>query len=90
MRKSILNAFLKILRLENINTTDERPYTKKKLIEFIYEKDVQKYDELNLNLYRWSIKIIKEKTNEVWNEIKEYIPTLLALFDKTISASSKS
>ena len=88
LRKSILNAFLKILRLENINTTDERPYTKKKLIEFIYEKDVQKYDELNLNLYRWSIKIIKEKTNEVWNEIKEYIPTLLALFDKTISASS--
>jgi DNA helicase-2/ATP-dependent DNA helicase PcrA len=76
LRKNILNAFLKILRLENINTADDRPYTKKKLIDFIHEKDVQKYDELNLNLYNWSIGIIQEKTNEVWEEIKTYVPTL--------------
>lgn len=31
LQKNILNALLKILRLENINTTDERPYSKKKL-----------------------------------------------------------
>jgi DNA helicase-2/ATP-dependent DNA helicase PcrA len=65
-RKGILNAFLKILRLENINTIDDRPYTKKKLIDFIHEKEIEKYDELNLNLYNWSIGIVKEKTNEVW------------------------
>jgi DNA helicase-2/ATP-dependent DNA helicase PcrA len=88
IRKNILNAFLKILRLENINTADERPYTKKKLIDFIHEKDVQKYDELNLNLYNWSIGIVREKTNEVLTSIKEYIPTLLTIFDKQISASS--
>ena len=88
IRKNILNAFLKILRLENINTTDNRPYTKKKLIDLIHEKDIQKYDELNLNLYNWSIGIIQEKTNEVWDSMKEYIPTLLDVFDKTISASS--
>ena len=88
LRKNILNAFLKILRLENVNTTDERHYTKKKLIDFIHEKDVQKYDEFNLSLYNWSIGIIREKTNEVWIEIKAYIPTLLAMFEKTISASS--
>ncbi len=88
LRKNILNAFLKILRLENINTADDRLYTKKKLIDFIHEKDVQKYDELNLNLYNWSIEIIQEKTDDVWNGIKAYVPTLLAIFDKTISASS--
>lgn len=88
LRKNILNAFLKILRLENINTTDDRPYTKKKLIDFIHDKDVQKYDELNLNLYNWSIGIIKGKTNDIWNEIKAYVPTLLALFDKQIYESS--
>lgn len=87
-RKSILNAFLKILRLENINTIDDRPYTKKKLIDFIHEKEIEKYNELNLNLYNWSIGIVREKTNEVWNEIKVYVPTLLAMFDKTISKSS--
>src|SRR5690606_38431512 len=88
LRKNILNAFLKILRLENINTTDDRPYTKKKLIDFIRDKDIQKYDELNLNLYNWSIGIIKGKTKDVWDNIKNYIPTLLQLFDKTISASA--
>lgn len=88
LRKNILNAFLKILRLENINTSDGRPYTKKKLIDFIHEKDIQKYDELNLNLYNWSIGIIQEKKDEVWNGIKEYVPTLFTIFDKTISASS--
>lgn len=89
LRKNILNAFLKILRLENINTADDRPYTKKKLIDFIQEKDVTKYDELNLNLYNWSIGIIQEKTAEVWNGIKVYVPTLLAMFDKSISASTE-
>lgn len=88
LRKNILNAFLKILRLENINTADDRPYTKKKLIDFIHDKDIQKYDELNLNLYNWSIGIIQEKTEDIWNGIKAYVPTLLAIFDETISASS--
>lgn len=87
IRKNILNAFLKILRLENINTADDRPYTKKILIDFIHEKDIQKYDELNLNLYNWSIRIIQEKTNDVWNSIKAYVPTLLAIFDKQIGTS---
>jgi hypothetical protein len=75
------------LRLENVNTKDDRPFTKKKLIDFIKEKDVKKYDELNLNLYNWSIGIIQEKIIEVWREIKEYVPTFLTMFDKAISLS---
>jgi len=69
-------------------TEDDRPFTKKKLIDFIKENDVKKYDELNLNLYNWSIGIIQEKTSEVWGGIKEYVPTFLAMFDKAISLSS--
>lgn len=86
--KNILNAFLKILRLENINTEADRPYTKKRLIDFIKEKDVQKNNELNLNLYNWSIGIIQEKTSEILDGIKAYVPTFLEMFDKTISLSS--
>lgn len=89
LRKNILNAFLRILRLENINMTDDRPYTKKKLIDFVHDKDIQKYDELNLNLYNWSIGIVQEKTNEVWESIKAYVPTLLQFFDKKSSTSSE-
>lgn len=88
IRKNILNAFLKILRLENISTNDNRLYTKKKLIDFIYETDTNKYEELKLNLYNWSIGIIRGDTSEVLQSIKAYIPSLLAIFDKTISPSS--
>lgn len=89
IRKNILNAFLKILRLENISTADNSPYTKKKFIDFIHEKDIQKYDKLNLNLYNWSIGIIQEKTDEVLKSIKKYIPTLFAVFsENALSASS--
>ena len=90
LRKNILNAFLKILRLENINTSDERPYTKKKLIDFIKEKDFQKFELFNLNLYNWAIGIIKGKTNEVWNEIKEYVLYFFAIFSvNDLSISSE-
>lgn len=88
LRKNILSAFLKILRLESINTLDERPFTKKKLIDFIREKEFQKFDEFNLNLYNWSIGIIKGKTNDVWNEIKAYTINFLAIFSgNPLSAS---
>ena len=63
--------------MENISTTDERHYTRKKLIEFIQKKDVQKYDVLNLNLFNWSIEIINGNIDEVWDSIRVYIPALL-------------
>lgn len=87
IRKNILNAFLKILRLENINYADDSPYTEKKLIDLIQEKDVQKYYEFSLNIYNWSIGIVQERTDNIWNEIRAYVPTFLSIFDKTISAS---
>lgn len=88
LRKNILNALLKILRLENINTSDTRPYTKKKLIDLVREKDLKRYEELNLNLYNWSIGIIKGKTNDVWDEIKAYAPNLFTILsDNPLSTS---
>lgn len=90
LRKNILNAFLKILRLENIDTSDGRPYTKKKLIDFIRENDLKKYEELNLNLYNWSIGIIKGNTNGIWNEIRAYIPNFFAIFSQLALSTSAS
>jgi hypothetical protein len=88
LRKNILNSLLKILRLENINTSDTRPYTKKKLIDLIKEKDFKKYEELNLNLYNWSIGIIKGNTNDVWNEIKAYAPNFFTIFSENALSTS--
>ncbi|MEJ5053684.1 UvrD-helicase domain-containing protein [Sphingobacterium sp. MYb382] len=90
LRKNILSAFLKILRLENINTLDGRPYTKKKLIDFIRERDFLKYEELNLNLYNWSIGIIKGKIDDVWNGIKVYTSNFFAIFSELALSKSST
>lgn len=90
LRKNILNALLKILRLENINTSDNRPHTKKSLIEFIKKKDFQKYEQLNLNLYRWSMGIITGSTVDVWNDIKEYTSHFFAIFSELALSTSTS
>ncbi len=90
LRKNILNSFLKILRLENINTSDGRHYTKKKLIDFIRVKDRQKYEELNLNIYNWSIGIIKGNANDVFEGIRTYIPNFFAIFSEVALSTSIS
>lgn len=90
LRKNILNSFLKILRLENINTLDGRPYTKKKLIDFIRGKDHQKYEELNLNIYNWSIGVIKGNANDVFEGIRAYIPNFFAIFSEVALSTSLS
>lgn len=87
IRKNILNTFLKILRLEGVNATDGRPYTRRKLIDCIRTKHIANYENLNLNLYNWSIGLIRGETDSVWSNIKAYVPTLLGFFDKAISAS---
>lgn len=90
LRKNILNSFLKILRLENIHTSDGRPYTKKKLIDFFREKDFQKYEALNLNIYNWSIGVIKGNTNDVLNEIRTSLPNFFAMFSEVALSTSIS
>lgn len=88
IRKNILNAFLKILRLENINGEDGRTFTKKKLIDFIKQKDFSSHEEFSLNIYNWSIGLIKGKTNEIWEEMKEYVPVFFNLFSDSQLSNS--
>lgn len=85
--KNILNAFLKILRLENVTDEFERAYTKTKLINFLKTLENDEYETLKLNLYKWSTAIIKGKTRETIDLIKEYIPPFLSVFQKTITSS---
>lgn len=88
IRKNILNAYLKILRLENIFNGEGRVYTKKNLLEYLKEIDIIKYEKVKLNLYNWSIGIIRGNINEVWNEIKEYAPEFLGIFTENTLAES--
>ncbi len=87
VRKSILNALLRILRYENILDDNNRNYTKQKLLFHLKENNEEQYEKLKLLLYRWSINIIKGKKNGVYSELQGYISELLDIFEKSIDKS---
>lgn len=87
VRKSILNALLKIVRYENILDDNGRNYTKKKLLSFLKVNNKEQYEKLKLLLYQWSINIIRGKKSEVYSEFKDYISEFLSIFGKSIDKS---
>lgn len=91
IRKNILNALLKVLRIEEIYDEKKKNFTKRTLLTFLFDKDIlestNNHEMLKLNLYNWSIGIIRNKTEEVWTEIKFYIPVFTRIFGKEVSKS---
>ncbi len=80
IRKNILNAFLRILRLEDITCDDDRFYTKRKLLDQLKDKCPEGYEELKLKVYQWSINTIRGRKEDVLSEIRDYVPVLLSHF----------
>jgi hypothetical protein len=74
-RKSILNAFIKILRIAGIKRADGRNYTVQSLLTFLRENHEKEYEKLKLHLLRWSIKIYE--SIDVHEEVKEYVTWFL-------------
>lgn len=88
VRKNILNAFLKILRLESVFDEHSRVFTKRKLINLIKTLEDNEYEILKLKLYKWSLAIIKGNSEEAITSIREYIPSFLSVFQKTVNFST--
>lgn len=86
IRKNILNALLRILRLENVKDENDRHLTKKKLVNSIKNLSEIEYEKFKLNLYNWSIGVIKGDINII-NELRIYIPEFLMFFNGTIGLS---
>ena len=83
IKNNIINAFLKVLRFENILDDNERYFTKYILFKTLKEKYFDKYQEFNLKLYHWSMLILKGKLDEAYDEIKSYMNDFVNIFDKT-------
>ena len=83
IKNNIINAFLKVLRFENILDDNERYFTKYILFKTLKEKYFDKYQEFNLRLYHWSMLILKGKLDEAYNEIKSYMNDFIKIFDET-------
>lgn len=83
IKNNIINAFLKVLRFEDIFDDNKRYFTKYILFKTLKEKHLEKYQKFNLKLYHWSMFILKGKLDEAYNEIKSYMNDFIKIFDET-------
>ncbi len=82
---NIVNALLKILRLEDVKTDSGRYFTKGLLFACLRDQHEAFLAVLKQNLYNWSIDIAKGK--DVTKRIRDFLPDFLALFEETINLS---
>lgn len=74
IRKSILNAFVQILRIEGISKSPNFPYRKSSIIEFIRNLGEDAYNDFKAILFKWCFDlVVKNEFEEVYNEIKQFI-----------------
>ncbi len=74
IRKSTLNALIRILDLENIKNEDGKFYTKRQLINFFKNQGEEFYNDFNGKLFKWCFAILtKENYSEIYGEIKNFI-----------------
>lgn len=76
IRKSILNALIRILREEKIfkDLALNIYFRKRELIDFIKSQGDEKYEDFKLNLFTWCFRIVAKKEYEtVYSEIKKYV-----------------
>lgn len=82
IKKNILNAFLKVLRLENIKY-EGRPYSETKLFNLLRHDFYSLYEELNLNIFNWAISIINNDNDNIRNDCAIFFRKLLSdVFEK--------
>jgi len=88
IRKNILKAFVKILRIENKKDRNDNTYTTKTFMSFLKENRDKKYEELKLKLFEWSFSI--KKWENIYEESKTFIkPYLQNIFpDITFSQTT--
>jgi ATP-dependent DNA helicase UvrD/PcrA len=85
---SILSAFLKVMRIEDLkNPSNGRHFTTDSLLKYLRDNFPNIYEEFRLSLYHWSLAAIKRETTSTLAQIIESVERLLRIFGKRIGSS---
>lgn len=76
-RKNILNAVIKVTRLEKITDEYGRYFTISSILSYLRSNFYEHYQELKLLLYQQGIKVCKKEEDDVLHVLREYIPKLM-------------
>ncbi|MDP4199713.1 MAG: UvrD-helicase domain-containing protein [Bacteroidota bacterium] len=89
IRSHLINAILKVLRLEDIRDENNRYYTQARFLRQLNQLDLTrdtKYsDEFNFQLFQWCSAVANGKTTEALRDLRIFLPNLLGWLDKTLT-----
>ncbi|CAM4412177.1 UvrD/REP helicase N-terminal domain-containing protein [Pedobacter westerhofensis] len=88
VRNSIINALLKILRLEGAKTSKGHRFSKQSMIDHIKLRSggaTNHYDEFSQKIYDCSLLLVAGSVAEACQFIKEYLTDFLQLFNLTLN-----
>ncbi|OUY07428.1 UvrD-helicase domain-containing protein [Acinetobacter populi] len=88
IRKNIFHALLKVLRIENIATNENRLYTISNLIKHLKVNSELNYAGLNLKVYQCCLKVIKNDRDQALSDLQTYIPVFISYFKENHRLSS--
>jgi superfamily I DNA/RNA helicase len=89
IHKSILKAFLRVLRLEQIKNPDSRTgyFSIGSLQKYLKDRHTSLYDDFQLRIFYWCRDVYLGKTDDTFTDIKQFIPKFLNCFGKTLGRS---
>jgi DNA helicase-2/ATP-dependent DNA helicase PcrA len=89
-QKCILNAILKVFRLEEARNPDTgKHFTPTSFLKRLRENHRDQYEHLKLLLYQWSMTSANGNATRALEEVRETIPVLLGIFGKCVNQSQR-
>jgi len=90
VHKNMLNALLKVLRLESVHASGSggRYYTKTTLLDHLKDTNGVQYDSLRRTLFTGCRSVMEGNTTGALAALRAYIPSLLTFFHKTVASSA--
>ncbi|MGD0573413.1 MAG: UvrD-helicase domain-containing protein [Sedimentisphaerales bacterium] len=87
--KSILNAFLKVLRLEQVKNPESKTgyFSIGSLQKHLKDEHTGFYEDFRLLLFHWCRDIYSEKINHAFSDIKNIIPQFVNCFGRNLEKS---
>jgi hypothetical protein len=92
IHKKIMDGLLKVLRMEGVaNPNRKEGYiNERSLTKYLRETKAHTglYDEFRMKLFHWSRDIYQGQADEVYPDVKGFVPELLQLFGKQLDKAS--
>jgi DNA helicase-2/ATP-dependent DNA helicase PcrA len=87
VEKAIVNALLRILRLEKVEATAGAHFTKRTMHEFLRDTDPDYWSEYQSKVYEWCLGVARGNAAAALLEIRSHLPTFLSAFNCKINSS---